>query len=92
MKCDYKLPKDFTVNEVSIFKDNMYQKVEEGYKEVLLDFSECSFIDSTGLGAIVSVFKRLNSIEGTLILRHMCEDIRRLFRITRLDQVMNIDE
>lgn len=88
----YVLPEEFTVMEVSKFKEEIYSKISTGCSELVIDFSKCTFIDSTGLGAIVSVFKRLNEKNGELSLEHMQPYVKELFAMTRLDHVMKIKE
>lgn len=86
----YNIPNEFTILEVEGFKEDVYAWIAEQPIHLIIDFSACTFIDSTGLGAIVSVFKRLNQHNGTLLLRNMQPYVRELFKMTRLDKVMEI--
>jgi len=71
------------------FKDEMRGFVEEGASRLILDLSSVEFLDSSGLGAIVSIFKA--SSEGqTLELAGLTETVDRVFRLTRMDQVFTI--
>lgn len=90
MNKTYNLPTEFTVNEVAQFKEELYHDLENQTLDLLIDCTNCTFIDSTGLGAIVSVFKRLNENSGTLALRGMSPPVRELFVLTRLDHVLDI--
>ena len=58
------------------------------YKNVLLDLREISFIDSTGIGAIVFIFKRLQGHDATL--RLICGDgqPRDLLSLLRIDRTI----
>lgn len=86
----YQIPTEFTILEVESFKEEVYALISEHTLNLTIDFSACNFIDSTGLGAIVSVFKRLNQNNGSLVLKNMQPYVRELFKMTRLDKVMNI--
>lgn len=55
---------------------------------VVLDLSEVGFLDSTGLGVIVGVLKRVRSLDGDLRLVCPKASIRRVFEITALDRTM----
>ncbi len=62
----------------------------EGVAHVALNMSEVTFVDSTGLSFLVSLHKRMESIEGELIVFSPSAELRRLFQITGLDLYLNI--
>lgn len=55
----------------------------------MLDLSEVDFIDSSGLGAIVSSLKAVGK-QGNLIICGIGETVLSLFRLTRMDRVFQI--
>ena len=59
-----------------------------GYRNVLLDLRDISFVDSTGIGAIVFIFKRLQGHDA--ILRLICGDgqPRDLLSLLRIDRTI----
>jgi len=57
---------------------------------IVLDMSDMTFIDSSGLGAMVAVTKHLDG--GDLRLANVSGHIRMLLRLTRLDQVFSVFE
>jgi anti-sigma B factor antagonist len=58
-------------------------------RKVILDLSQVSFVDSTALGALVALHKRLGGGES-LSLASVRPEIATLFRLTRLDTVFRI--
>jgi anti-sigma B factor antagonist len=68
------------------FKERMVQVIEEGKKQVIVDLSKATFIDSTTLGVLVGGVKRLRPAGGTLAL--VCSDQNIV--ITGLDRVFPI--
>ncbi|MCC6243775.1 MAG: STAS domain-containing protein, partial [Gemmatimonadaceae bacterium] len=54
---------------------------------VVVDFSASAYIDSSGLGALVSLGKRLREQGGDLRLTGLNDDLRTLFELTRLDSL-----
>jgi anti-sigma B factor antagonist len=54
---------------------------------VVVDFSGSPYIDSSGLGALVSLSRRLRDAGGDLRLVGLNDDLRSLFELTRLDQL-----
>lgn len=62
----------------------------EGVQHVALNMAEVTFIDSTGLSVLVSLHKRMESMEGELIVFSPSAELRRLLQIAGLDHYLNI--
>jgi anti-sigma B factor antagonist len=60
--------------------------------EVIVDLTEVSYIDSTGLGIFIGALKATNRYNSSLKLSGMIARVRRLFQITGLDEVIDIEE
>lgn len=60
--------------------------VERGQDRIVLDLSETEFMDSSGLGALVSCIKRMGS-RGGLAIVGAHGAVARLFTLTRMDRV-----
>jgi len=60
--------------------------------DLVLDLSEVSFIDSTGLGTLVAIRNATRDRAVTLHLRETTPPVRRLMKITNLDSVFNISD
>ncbi|MCY6959351.1 STAS domain-containing protein [Clostridium brassicae] len=84
------IPKHFAVEEAGDFREKIYFSIQEGKKHFVLDFSECFFVDSTGLGVLVSAYKKCKELNGELILKNINPDVMRVFKLTRLDSIFNI--
>ncbi|MEM9072741.1 MAG: STAS domain-containing protein [Myxococcota bacterium] len=61
----------------------------QGSDQVILDLSATEAIDSTALGAIVSLYKSLRVGEGDLKLASVQEGVKRVLALTRLDRVFD---
>ncbi|OUL23629.1 anti-anti-sigma factor [Nostoc sp. T09] len=59
-------------------------------KIVLVDFQDVSFMDSSGLGALVLAFKALRAANSKLVLCSINEQVRILFELTSMDKVFEI--
>ena len=72
------------------FKQQLLEVIGQGGKEVVVDFTDTTFIDSTTLGVLVGGVKRLRTNDGQLSL--VCNDrnITKIFEITGLDRVFTI--
>jgi anti-sigma B factor antagonist len=74
------------------FKQQLLEVVGQGSKEVIVDFSDTSFFDSTTLGVLVGGVKRLRPNGGRLSLVCSDRNITKIFEITGLNKVFDIYE
>src|SRR6185503_20587754 len=74
------------------FKERMVQVIEQGKKQVVVDLSKATFIDSTTLGVLVGGVKRLRPAGGSLTLVCTDPNICKIFEITGLDRVFTIHD
>jgi anti-sigma B factor antagonist len=72
------------------FKQQLLEVIGQGGKQVIVDFSETTFIDSTTLGVLVGGVKRLRTNDGQLSLVCSDRNITKIFEITGLDRVFDI--
>jgi anti-sigma B factor antagonist len=72
------------------FKQQLLDVIGEGGKDVVVDFSDTTFIDSTTLGVLVGGVKRLRTNDGRLSLVCADRNITKIFEITGLDRVFTI--
>jgi anti-sigma B factor antagonist len=73
-------------------KDLVQAALDRGDQRLLIDFSRTGYIDSSGLGALVSISKRIREAGGELRLSGLNEDLRSLFELTKLDTLFAIAE
>lgn len=71
------------------FKECMRTETRPGPDHVILDLSGVSFIDSSGLGAIVAAMKQMGD-HGRLDLAGLTPMVDKVFRLTRMDTVFTI--
>jgi len=72
------------------FKQQLLDVIGQGGKDVIVDFSDTTFTDSTTLGVLVGGVKRLRAQEGRLSLVCSDRNITKIFEITGLDRVFTI--
>jgi anti-sigma B factor antagonist len=65
--------------------------IASGATTVVLDFGEVTFVNSTGLGAMVAATKRLRQLGGDLVLRHFRGIPASALATTGLDRFFTID-
>src|SRR5215813_10601523 len=72
------------------FKQQLLEVIGQGGKQLIVDFSNTTFIDSTTLGVLVGGVKRLRTNDGQLSLICSDRNITKIFEITGLDRVFTI--
>jgi anti-sigma B factor antagonist len=78
------------VYTVPRIREHLFDRIREGRHRIILDMLGVSFIDSTGLGLLVGIRKRMHPDEGELKLVSTNPSIRRIFKITGLHAVFRI--
>ncbi|MBQ0749218.1 MAG: STAS domain-containing protein [Roseovarius sp.] len=73
------------------FKDAMRAATATGAGHVVLDLGNVTFVDSSGLGAIVAAMKQMGS-ERRLDLACLTPDVAKVFRLTRMESVFTIHD
>ncbi len=76
-----------TLNEADDFKQRLTENIENGYKKIIVDLSDCEFIDSTFLGALVISLKKITSLGGDLRLVGFQPAVHSMFELTRMYRV-----
>lgn len=71
-------------------KQKVLDELENGGRKFLVDFTETGYIDSSGLGVLVSLSKKIREVGGELRLSTLNEDLRTLFELTKLDTLFRI--
>lgn len=71
-------------------RQTVLETLEAGARNVLIDFQQTSYIDSSGVSVLVHVSNKIREKGGQLRLANLNEDLQRLFELTRLDSVFQI--
>lgn len=72
------------------FQRQIEQCIESGVDTILIDFTNVTFMDSSGLGALVKALKSLQAASVQLFLCSINEQIGMLFELTSMDKFFNI--
>lgn len=71
-------------------KQELGRLFEEGKTKVVVDLKDVRFIDSSGLGALVSGFKNASSRQAGFKLSSLQSQVKSMFELTRLHRVFDI--
>ncbi len=81
-----------TINNRGEFKERVMARIANGDTNFVVDFAQADYIDSSGLGVLISISKRIGEANGSLALSALNEDLQTLFRLTKLDSLFSIAE
>jgi len=73
-------------------KQLVLDAIDKGAKKVLVDFARTGYIDSSGLGVLVSLAKKIRDGGGDLRLANLNDDLQTLFELTKLDTLFQISQ
>jgi anti-sigma B factor antagonist len=71
-------------------KQQVLEQLEAGDRKFVIDFANTGYIDSSGLGVLVSLSKKIREQGGELRLSSLNEDLQTLFELTKLDTLFRI--
>ena len=72
------------------FRQQVNEALLSGVDTILIDLKEITFVDSSGLGALVSVLKKVRSAEKSMYVCSINDQVRMLFELTSMDRVFKI--
>jgi len=75
---------------VEEFRTSMHDLAEQGQVKVVLDFTNVSFVDSSGLGGLVSAVRKFRQHDGDIKLACINDNVRPLVEIVRLHRIFDI--
>lgn len=78
------LPQEIHVQEATALREELLRHIEKGGQKFRLNFSSTKFIDSAGLGVLVTLTKRLKHSEESVDIEGASASIQDLFQLTRL--------
>ncbi|MEP5631232.1 MAG: STAS domain-containing protein [Tateyamaria sp.] len=81
--------KRLTALNAKTFKDEVAALINGGATQIVIDFQEVNFLDSSGLGALVGVLKKIGH-RGDLVVAGLNSDVQQMFRICRMDRVFTV--
>jgi anti-sigma B factor antagonist len=78
------------IGTVSTMRADLDSLLSTGQHKVLFDLNELEQIDSSGIGAIIALFKRVRSNKGDMKISRLVGQPREIFSLLRLDRVFEI--
>ena len=75
-----------------VLQERLVEVLRDGFSSIVLDLSEVTFLDSTGLGVLITALKRCRSAEGDLVLVTAQPNVLKVLEITGLNDVFKVHD
>lgn len=72
------------------FRQAVEQLLQDGAEVILVDLKSITFIDSSGLGTLVVLLKKIRGLNRTLCICSINDQVRMLFELTSMDRVFDV--
>ena len=82
---------ELDVSSAEEFKSKLYGMTDEKVADIKINLEGLDYIDSTGLGVMVGVLKRLKVNNKGIYLSNPKSNVRKIFEITGLDKIFNLE-
>jgi len=76
---------------IQLIGEQLFSLVDDlGRRKILLNFQNVEFLSSAALGKLITLNRKLQSVEGRLVMCSIAKEIREVFEITKLDKLFKI--
>jgi anti-sigma B factor antagonist len=79
----------FGADKAASFKEHIARNIQAGNRRLVLDLTPVTFIDSSGLGAILAALKMIGK-DGDVAVCGLTDPVASMFKLTRMDRVFTI--
>ena len=90
-KWNVALQGEFDIYTATKLKESLSVINEENIKDVVINMQNLEYIDSTGLGILVGVLKRLKQKEKDIYILNTKPNVKKIFTITGLDKIFKLE-
>ena len=75
-----------------LLQERLVEVIRDGSSSIALDLSQVTFLDSTGLGVLITGLKRCRSADGDLVLVTAQPNVLKVLEITGLNEVFQVHD
>ena len=86
-----KFKEKFGENPIYLFRKELHKLVDEKNIDMRLNLENLDYIDSTGLGVIIGILKRLKIESKEVYIEKPKNNVRKIFSITGLDKIFKLE-
>lgn len=78
-------------HDAGTIRDEVLEEINKGNIDIRMNLSQLEYIDSSGLGVVITIHKRIKEKNGKLVLMGAQGIVAQLLKRTRLDTVLTIE-
>jgi anti-sigma B factor antagonist len=82
---------ELDISNAESLKEKMYSLLEEEMIDIKIDLSQLEYIDSTGLGVMIGVLKKLKLNDREIYMYKPKSNVKKIFAITGLDKIFKLE-
>ena len=82
---------NITFENCPLFQSRLDSILDDEVRELMIDFKDVSFVDSSGIGEVLRLFRRMSDCGGELVLMNPNKKLQGLFLMYRFDKFMKIE-
>ncbi len=91
-KWELKINGEIDVYTSPKFKDELHSMINQSNSDIVIDGENLEYIDSTGLGVLMSGLKKLREEQNNITIKNIRPNIQKLLKITGLNKIFIIKE
>lgn len=88
---DISLEGELDVSTADKLKEHLYTLVEKKMVDMKIDLTNLDYIDSTGLGVMIGVLKKLKISDKEIYIINPKDNVKKIFTITGLDKIFKVE-
>ena len=82
---------ELDVSTADQFKEYLYKLIDKEIRSIRFDLSNLDYIDSTGLGVMIGVLKRIKVENKEIYIESPKDNVKKIFSITGLDKIFKME-
>ena len=82
---------ELDVSTADQFKEYLYKLIDKEIRSIRFDLSNLDYIDSTGLGVMIGVLKRIKIENKEIYIKSPKDNVKKIFSITGLDKIFKME-
>ena len=79
-----------SMEDLETFSNTVDGAISDGCRKLLLNFEGVNFINSSGLGRLIMIIRKMGEVKGTLKVSNLGDDLEELFNFTKLNEKVNV--
>ena len=82
---------ELDVSTADEFKEYLHKLIDKEIRNIRLNLETLDYIDSTGLGVIIGILKRIKVEDKEIYIKSPKDNVKKIFSITGLDKIFKME-